>query len=114
MTTLRNYVVNYIRNRIIDADLEGIHNKPQLIEALYIMPICTEEEADAFAQQYFNEIMDFISQFDVPDFGNSNIALRDYVLRYYIKIIIYSIDLPATFNFSEKYLKNWLDILLVG
>lgn len=111
MTTLRNYVVNYIRNRIIDADLEGIHNKPQLIEALCTMSLCTEEEANEFAQQYFREI---ISQFDVPDFGTNNIMLRDYVLRCYIKIIIYSLDLPAEFDFNEKYLKNLLDILLVG
>lgn len=115
MTTLRNYAVNYLISRIKDADLDGIKSKSELAKVLCGMPMCTEEEADEFAQQYFSEILDFISQFNLPDFNSDNIMLRNYILRYYSKIIIYSLDLPADLsNFSKKYLKNLLDILLVG
>lgn len=111
--TLRNYVVTYLNNHINDADLENITSKTELAKALCGMPMCTEDEADEFAQQYFSEIMDFISQFDVPDFGTNNIMLRSYILRHYTKIIIYSLDLPASLDFSEKNLKNLLDKLLL-
>lgn len=112
--TLRNYIVSYLIDRIKDADLKDVKTKSQLVTALCTTSICTEDEANQFAEHYFRTILDFISQFDVPDFGTNNVMLRDYILRYYGRIIIYSLNLPSNLDFNEKQLKNLLDSLLVG